>query len=943
MNRLIVFLYILLTAALPLCVAAQGNAAGGSAPKVLIINSYQVETAWSKRIIDEITSKLNHQYPDIYIHVGHMNLDTYTSASAPLYTLRSILWSYADSDPTTVSAEDAHVNSLFSSGKHPDVLVFVGDDALLFYQKYGPWLGRWIDVPIVLCGTAENITDNVWLSSNAYNFDSLVPVEEHRVKDYFVHLSEKASVDERLKLKDSVYAAKPCYWTEVNFNLTGVKSELPVRENLDLIHKLVPELKEIVWVDNDFYSSYYAQWLIKKEIAASLPDVKLTKIRQNRFNTDSIYNEILKPTSGRAYLTYLWDVNGMFSRQTDEQIQTLFNNYANVPLFSLSQRFQSNPYWVGGYYQPTSELTDKTVKQISRILEGASANDIPFEVVTGGKIILDQPLLNKYGLWDQIDSVSDVELVNIPPTYYEENEELILAGIIVGAILIGLLTYWLSRIRYTRKVHKEYMRYRKLYNKLHLIYGHTSVDLALYDKSGKLIFSIIRGREQDPGNNKGELFSGNLFENPSLSFRLREQIQNNQPINSEVTVETDGALSSVDSERKVYQLMVNPLNDENIQSAKYVAIAISLNQVVREREERERFENLVRFASDSSQMGIAFYNIDTAEGTATNSWYQNLNEKLAPGLLPTYESVVANDRALMMDYRERVRAGEVLPPFVRDIRVLDKHNEAHWIAQHIFVHENNHRMLIELNLNIDEQKKSETDLLSAKEKVEHAILETQEFLANINHEIRTPLNSIVGFSAILAASESEEEGKEHVSLILKNNELLTMLIDDVIELSKIDSGQTTFGWEPVKVDELFKRVMMTGYSNLYDKQLDVVLDLDESHPVVYTDPESLFRLLKNLFSNAVKFTAEGSVTLGYRKKDDHYYFFVKDTGCGIAEENQKRIFKRFDKLNSYVQGTGLGLALCKSIIDHLGGEIGVDSELEKGSTFWFTLKDTETR
>lgn len=939
MRRLIILLSIFIICSLPVSSqTSQTSSTDVVSPKVLIISSYRVETDWSKEIIDKIVVELNRQYPDIYIHIGHMNLDTYLLATNPLYTLRSILWSYADSDPSTVDAENAHVNTLFQSDKQPDVLVFIGDDALLFYQKYGPWLGKWRNVPIVLCATSDQVTSEEWSPMDNYNFnDSMAPVEERRKTENFIYKQSNIRADKDLVLRKHIRDNFPGYLIDIEYNLTGVKGTLPVRENLELIHHLVPSLEEIVWVDNDFYSSAYALWLVKKELSESYPNVKLVEIRQGRFNTDSIYNEILKPISNKAYLTYSWNVDGMYSRQTDEQIRTLFTNYSSVPLFSLTRRNLSNPHWVGGYYRPYSEFADKAVKQIGRILNGEHANSIPFETVSDIKLILDQPLLTKYGLWENTRSLDNVEYVNVPPTYYEKNEGTILTGIIIGTILLCLIIFWFNRMLHTRKIHKEYVRYRKLYDKLHVIYGHTSIDLALYDKEGKLVFCIVRGREYMMGGDKDGLFTENLFENPSLNSKLKKQIMDNQPVNSEVTIETDAPLSSVDSERKVYQLMVNPLEDDNSQSAKYVAIAINLNEVIREREERERFESLVRFASDSSQMGIAFYNMDTAEGTATNSWYQNLNEKLSPQLLPTYNYVVAEDREALLDYRKRVFNGERLPIFHKDIRVYGKDGELHWITQYIFINESDNRMLIELNLNIDEQKVSENNLLSAKKKVERSIIETQEFLANINHEIRTPLNSIVGFSAILAASESEEERKEHISLILKNNTLLTMLIDDVIELSKIDSGQTTFVQDDINVEELFNKVLTTGYSELYNKQLNVILELDKNHPNVYTDPEALERLLSNLFSNAVKFTSEGNVTLGYQRKDDCYYFFVKDSGCGISPENQSRIFKRFVKLDAYAQGTGLGLALCKNIVEHLGGEIGVESEVGKGSTFWFAL------
>ena len=940
----ILLLSMLLTAIGSICAkTTQADTTIVSAPNVLIISSYRVDTDWSEEIIRQVVTKLENQFPDVHTFVGHLNLDAYALPVNALFTLRAILWSYAeDADGIIATPEDGRVNTWFASGKRPDILVFVGNDAFVFYQSYGPWLGQWKDIPIVLCSAANEIVSNeAIVGERTYNFDSLAPVEERRTVEVFVPDGEMINVDKGLDVKRAVLDNTSGYLIDVDYHLTGVKYALPISENLNLVHRLLPGLEEVVWIDRDFYSSSYAWWLLKEELRANYPEVKLSKVRQNRFNTDSIYNELLTPKSDRIYMTYSWDVDGAFSRQTDEQIHTLFANYANVPLFSLTRRSSSNPYWVGGYYRPYDEFSDKAVQQILRIAGGESANAIPFEVVGSGQVILDQSLAKKYGLWEQAQALPEVQWVNIPPTYYEENEGLIFTFVIAGAIILGLSIYWISRNRYNRKMHKEYIRYRKLCKKLDLIYGHTSTDLALYDEEGKLLFSVVGGREQLPGGDKSGIFSDRLFENSNLRTAQREQLQRNETVNIEITIDEAGPLSSVDSERKVYQLMVKPLNDGNAQSARYVAIAISLNRIVREREARERFQNLVRFASDSSQMGIAFYHIETGEGTATDSWYTNLNESMASVLLPAYANVVAEDREALIRYRESVRAGEVLPPFHKDIRVLDRKGEEHWIAQHIFINSNEPMILVELNLNVNEQKKAEAVLLAAKEKVEQSVVETQRFLAHINHEIRTPLNSIVGFSAILAASENEEERKEHIALILKNNRLLTVLIDDIIELSKIDSGQRTFGWEPVEVDDLFNEVIATGYSELYDKPLDIILDSDKTHPIVYTDAEALFRLVHNLFSNAIKFTCEGSITLRYRKKANGHYFFVKDTGCGIDVKDQKRIFKRFDKLNTYAQGTGLGLALCKTIVEHLGGQMGVESEQGAGSTFWFELPEKQ--
>lgn len=141
----------------------------------------------------------------------------------------------------------------------------------------------------------------------------------------------------------------------------------------------------------------------------------------------------------------------------------------------------------------------------------------------------------------------------------------------------------------------------------------------------------------------------------------------------------------------------------------------------------------------------------------------------------------------------------------------------------------------------------------------------------------------------------------------------------------------------VNIADLFIEMETYICNNLYDRPLRVIRELPEYEEdrIIYTDQEYLSLLLLNFISNAVKFTEKGSITLGCRKEESVYYFYIKDTGCGIDPEDQKRIFNRFVKLNAYMQGTGLGLSLCKSIAEHMGGEIGVESEVGKGSTFWF--------
>ena len=239
---------------------------------------------------------------------------------------------------------------------------------------------------------------------------------------------------------------------------------------------------------------------------------------------------------------------------------------------------------------------------------------------------------------------------------------------------------------------------------------------------------------------------------------------------------------------------------------------------------------------------------------------------------------------------------------------------------------------------ITDQKILERKLRLAKEEAEESNRIKSAFLANMSHEIRTPLNAIVGFSSILADAEEPEEKEEYINIIENNNTLLLQLVGDILDLSKIESGTLEFVYSDIDLNALFQELEESA--RLRQKNDAVVIRYlpEMSDCFVNIEKNRLTQVVTNMMNNAMKFTPSGSITFGYHLKNtDFLYFYITDTGYGIEKDKKDTVFGRFVKLDSFSQGTGLGLSICQSIVENLGGEIGVESEPGKGSTFWFTL------
>lgn len=211
------------------------------------------------------------------------------------------------------------------------------------------------------------------------------------------------------------------------------------------------------------------------------------------------------------------------------------------------------------------------------------------------------------------------------------------------------------------------------------------------------------------------------------------------------------------------------------------------------------------------------------------------------------------------------------------------------------------------------------------------------FLANMSHEIRTPLNAIVGFSNILVTTEDEDDKAEFAGIIEKNTNLLLQLINDILDLSKIEAGTMDFIYSDVNLNKLMREIEKSIQIRPHSKDVRIYYNGQQEECIFNTEQNRLTQVITNLLNNAIKFTSNGSITFGFKQEENMLYFYIKDTGCGIPQDKVESIFGRFVKLNSFKQGSGLGLSISKTIVEKMGGEVGVNSEEGKGSTFWFRL------
>lgn len=477
------------------------------------------------------------------------------------------------------------------------------------------------------------------------------------------------------------------------------------------------------------------------------------------------------------------------------------------------------------------------------------------------------------------------------------------------------------------------------------IYKNLPAGVELYDKDGYLVDINDKELEIFGLSDKHEALGVNLFDNPNIPLEVKERLRAKEDVNFSINYDFSKINQYVDSRRNgIINLTtkVTALYDSQNRFINYLFINIDTTETTNAYTKIQEFENLFLLIGDYAKVGFAHFNVLTRDGYAQDTWYRNLGEKEGtpmPQVIGVYAHVVPEDQAVLKNFVGEVKTGKATS-LRKEVRVCRENGKYTWTSINVMVRDYRPQdgiiEMLCINYDITPLKETEQKLIIARDKAEELDRLKSAFLANMSHEIRTPLNAIVGFSSLLAETDSRNERQEYIKIVQENNELLLQLISDILDLSKIEAGTFNFVYTNVDVNETCAEIIKS-MSMKVSKGVELIFEEPFPECYIYTDKNRFTQVISNFINNALKFTQQGCITLGYEQvSHQKIKFYVRDTGMGIPEEKQKSVFERFVKLNTFVQGTGLGLSICKSIVSQMGGEIGVDSTEGVGSCFWFT-------
>lgn len=481
---------------------------------------------------------------------------------------------------------------------------------------------------------------------------------------------------------------------------------------------------------------------------------------------------------------------------------------------------------------------------------------------------------------------------------------------------------------------------------LSLIPEYIPLGLGVYDKDGYLKYANDTTLKMF-GVTMKDIYNINIFDDPNITAEDKTLLKQGLNVSFETDYDFDLCENFYETPikgiKKYFVTKVTIMRDPVGNRQGYLLACEDIT--VKKAQEREIIESYKKIKATQKELSLAL------NAGKLSSWNYNIKEGLfckfdvhienieKRSLQSIYESIHPDDRNKFMALLEAVAHKQKLPENRIILRVLE--NNATDYSYSSFTYSavedeaGNVVVITFIQRDITEDIIYQQNLITAKNKAEEADKLKSTFLANMSHEIRTPLNAIVGFSELLTETDDAEEKFEYKQLIETNSEILLKLIGDILDLSKIEVGSIDINRQKLNLCQLCDELYRSFQQRIKNPKVTLKLINPYTKCVANFDKYRFMQIFTNFATNAIKYTPQGEIVMGYECMPGQVRIYVKDSGIGIPEEKKNRIFSRFEKLDTFAQGTGLGLSICKAIADATGGEVGFKSKANVGSEFWY--------
>lgn len=873
---------------------AASSPPGDKRDYMLVLNTYTESVPWSSHIINNIVAHID-QVDNFEVYTENMN---------------SLLMTFKKHK--TGEIESFKNNLLREYGKNPPrMLVLLGAPIAVLRDFVKQ---TWPGVPLILCSEMDYIgPENAYLDRRPLRPEERLP------------LCDKAVFD----------------------NITLIRTPLYLRENVELMRRMIPGMDSLIFVGDGRYINQQADSDLRELLDREFPQIDYRFYSAHEMSTEALLDSLNRIDIHRTGILFSsWH----YTKKIGDNIVSVTDSYrviasVQAPMFALMPADIRDGGLVGGYVYDDAEVNAHVISTIDAVLAGHQPRDIPFYAPQDARPVFNYAALERKDLSPHTCPANTL-FYNKPVSTLEQYKWAI-GGIVLLLLAFIGIQQWRIRMMYRvesarQRESESLAKYSNLFNAMPIVYIQMKV---IYDENGNPADAlycdvnsryerIFIPREQAIGRRVSELFPFPMTEFMRLiKIAQTENRTITYPYYYEprdIFYEVVISRSYLEEHIDIFCLDGTALykTQQKLDSINHkLAMALDVADIVPWKWDLRKGSILCYVNKSVHGQMLAGTNADQQLEVPSESYFAKIHKEDRERVRRAYDDLIAGRKdKVREEYRVASDAGGRWHlDWVEAQATVDQRDD-----------DGRPLNLIGSSLVITPRKRLEQDLRSARDRAEESNRLKSAFLANMSHEIRTPLNAIVGFSELMATEADPDQRKEFADLILVNNTLLLQIISDVLDLARIESGRIEIVRTKFDARDLCREVAETFRLQVAE---GVVLRLEDSLPRLQLEDykQGLHQILGNFVRNAVKFTTKGSITIGFSQRPGWVRFYVRDTGIGIPEEERAKIFDRFYKVDTFTQGTGLGLPICKNIAEQLGGRIGVDSAVGAGSCFWVEI------